>query len=279
VDEVLWSQGKVATVQIEEVLDAFGGSRTGGPPKAAQLHQQQSQTVSDAQLLQLQAVSLGAAVDPAPQPHQEHQQQTNSSSSSSSGSTGGVQEGQDSRASGSANGSNNINSSSSSRSTHAAPPAADVAKDPCPAAAEVDRGSDGDSSSGTNTGSLLPAKRSDDQLLGYHHLCDWDLLWSKSVYAIKAARQLRPGQVVSAIAGLNSLTMKKRMVQTLRLVSSCRLFKWHQHSTAQHSTAQHSTAQHSTAQHSTAQHSTAHSFIHQPLLFVTSRTVSKGRLQ
>jgi tubulin polyglutamylase TTLL6/13 len=56
-------------------------------------------------------------------------------------------------------------------------------------------------------------------LLGYHHVRQWDLLWTKSVYAIKAARQLQPGQVVSAIAGLNCLTMKKRMVQTLRMVS------------------------------------------------------------
>jgi hypothetical protein len=46
----------------------------------------------------------------------------------------------------------------------------------------------------------------------------WDLLWTKSVYAIRAARALRPGQLVSAIAGLNCLSMKKRMVQTLRMV-------------------------------------------------------------
>ncbi|WIA41879.1 hypothetical protein OEZ86_009203 [Tetradesmus obliquus] len=52
----------------------------------------------------------------------------------------------------------------------------------------------------------------------------WDLLWTKSVYAIKAARQLQPGQVVSAIAGLNCLTMKKRMVQTLRMALGAKAF-------------------------------------------------------
>eukprot|EP00775_Hariotina_reticulata_P004655 gene4655-4908_t len=69
-----------------------------------------------------------------------------------------------------------------------------------------------------------PDDSTDDHLLGYHHVADWDLLWTKSVYAIKAARQLQPGQVVSAIAGLNCLTMKKRMVQTLRLALGSRAF-------------------------------------------------------
>jgi hypothetical protein len=77
----------------------------------------------------------------------------------------------------------------------------------------------GSSEPDSSSGLAGPSRRPDDHLLGYHHVRQWDLLWTKSVYAIKAARQLQPGQVVSAIAGLNCLTMKKRMVQTLRMVS------------------------------------------------------------
>jgi hypothetical protein len=46
-------------------------------------------------------------------------------------------------------------------------------------------------------------------------------LWSKSTYALKAARSLRPGQQISAIVGLNSLTMKKRLLQTLKVGGVC----------------------------------------------------------
>jgi hypothetical protein len=42
------------------------------------------------------------------------------------------------------------------------------------------------------------------------------VLWTKSVYAIKAAPKLQPGQLVSVIVGLNSLTMKKRLLLALR---------------------------------------------------------------
>lgn len=52
--------------------------------------------------------------------------------------------------------------------------------------------------------------------LGYTAPDKWELLWTKSVYAIKAARSLRMGQLVSGIAGLNCLSMKKRMLLTLR---------------------------------------------------------------
>ena len=34
VDEILWSQGRLATITIEEVLDQMGGHRTGGPHKS-----------------------------------------------------------------------------------------------------------------------------------------------------------------------------------------------------------------------------------------------------
>ncbi len=36
------------------------------------------------------------------------------------------------------------------------------------------------------------------------------------MYAIKAAPHLQPGQLVSAVVGLNSLTMKKRLLQSLQ---------------------------------------------------------------
>ncbi|KAG2495865.1 hypothetical protein HYH03_006103 [Edaphochlamys debaryana] len=52
--------------------------------------------------------------------------------------------------------------------------------------------------------------------LGSQHTGAWEVLWTKSTYAIPAARAMRPGQLVSALIGLNSLTMKKRMLLTLR---------------------------------------------------------------
>jgi len=67
----------------------------------------------------------------------------------------------------------------------------------------------------------LPAAggRADEEQLGYRHVPEWQFLWTKSVYGIKAAKYMQPGQVVSAVAGLNSLTMKKRMIATLKTVS------------------------------------------------------------
>jgi len=55
------------------------------------------------------------------------------------------------------------------------------------------------------------------RVLGSEHVQRWEVLWSKSTYALKAARSLRPGQQISAIVGLNTLTMKKRMLQTLKV--------------------------------------------------------------
>lgn len=53
------------------------------------------------------------------------------------------------------------------------------------------------------------------QHLGPAHVSSWDVLWTKSTYGLTAARRLPPtgGRAVSAIAGLNCLTMKKRLVQ------------------------------------------------------------------
>ncbi|KXZ46792.1 hypothetical protein GPECTOR_40g526 [Gonium pectorale] len=51
--------------------------------------------------------------------------------------------------------------------------------------------------------------------LGSSRMGLWEVLWTKSTYAIPAARAMRPGQLVSAVIGLNCLTMKKRMLGTL----------------------------------------------------------------
>ncbi|KAG2432444.1 hypothetical protein HXX76_008790 [Chlamydomonas incerta] len=51
--------------------------------------------------------------------------------------------------------------------------------------------------------------------LGSAHMESWEVLWTKSTYAIPAARAMRPGQLVSAVIGLNCLTMKKRLQLTL----------------------------------------------------------------
>jgi hypothetical protein len=68
-----------------------------------------------------------------------------------------------------------------------------------------------------------------ERYLGCRHVDQWDLLWSKSVYALRAARAMKapgggsgsapppPPGAVSAVAGLNCLTMKKRLVRALRL--------------------------------------------------------------
>ena len=63
-------------------------------------------------------------------------------------------------------------------------------------------------------------RRHTDSHLGLSHADRWELLWTKSTYAIRAARSLRPGQVVSAIAGLNVLTMKKKLQQTLKVCAN-----------------------------------------------------------
>eukprot|EP00798_Chlamydomonas_sp_ICE-L_P003154 gene3153-13167_t len=59
-------------------------------------------------------------------------------------------------------------------------------------------------------------RRHIDSDLGAAHCDSWEFLWTKSTYAIGAARNLRPGQVVSALVGLNVLTMKKKLQQTLK---------------------------------------------------------------
>lgn len=206
VDELLWSQGRTATIQLEEVLDAIGGVRTGGPHKLLSSSKGSSPVSSVLDLQQLQQ-DLEASVPSAPTVAGESSKPL-----------------QATPAGGQAAASTQQASSSSGSELHAAlnrskstPEGAGVAV----AAAAYDAAdvsSDIDSSGGMPASAL--AKRPDDSLLGYHHVRKWDLLWTKSVYAIKAARQLQPGQLVSAIAGLNCLTMKKRMIQTLRMVST-----------------------------------------------------------
>ncbi|KAF6259908.1 tubulin-tyrosine ligase family-domain-containing protein [Scenedesmus sp. NREL 46B-D3] len=244
VDELLWSQGRVATNQIEEVLEALGGQRTGGPHKLLlqQVAKQPSPSLSPAVLqpgnrsggVRQQPIAAAAADSAGP-----------SSTSATAGSTVSLEQYEygmsklglqpANRNSGSSQLASPSSSSSSSleqlsgvaaceqQAAAGASTVSNISPASSPASArqqqqqqqqQQDLGSsDPDSSSGL----AGPSRRPDDHLLGYHHVRQWDLLWTKSVYAIKAARQLQPGQVVSAIAGLNCLTMKKRMVQTLRM--------------------------------------------------------------
>eukprot|EP00879_Flechtneria_rotunda_P008305 GHRR01008699.1.p1 GENE.GHRR01008699.1~~GHRR01008699.1.p1 ORF type:complete len:583 (+),score=215.80 GHRR01008699.1:172-1920(+) len=204
VDEVLWSQGRVATIQIEEVLDVMGGQRTGGPHKFSSKSAQSS--LSPCTIHQQAAVALPAS------------KAGNNSISCSDTSSNFID--QQATAAGTVNTPDQQEQSStasvSSKKSVVAAAAAEIAD-----AAD----SDGDSGNGNNTVfGALANKRADDYLLGYHHVKQWDLLWTKSVYAIRAARYLQPGQVVSAIAGLNCLTMKKRMVQTLRMALGAKAF-------------------------------------------------------
>lgn len=75
---------------------------------------------------------------------------------------------------------------------------------------------------GTRTGG--PPRRAlphgpveDSPALGWRNVRKWDVLWTKSTYGFKAVQAgLVPGQVVSAVCGLNCLTMKKRMLCTLK---------------------------------------------------------------
>jgi tubulin polyglutamylase TTLL6/13 len=170
-DEILWSQGRVAVEVIEELLQDMAGHRSGGPLKAP-LHP---------------APAAGASSSaPAPQltitplqinsPQQQQQQLVDDSDGTESSAAAEAAPGP----------------------TDAGPPAAEL-----PEEAYLGR-----------------ATRADEHLLGYCHVQRWHLLWTKSVYGIKAARRMQPGQVVSAIAGLNSLTMKKKMIITLTMVSS-----------------------------------------------------------
>jgi hypothetical protein len=166
VDEILWSQGKVAVELIEEVLEDFGGRRAGGPPKPPR--------------------------EPKP-------------GGSGSGATGGGGAGGGGLAAalaarlGLAGGGAAADSGSGGGGSASEEPA--VAGGAAAAAAAA-----------------APGARADEDDLGYRHISEWAFLWTKSVYGIKAARGMGPGQVVSAVAGLNSLTMKKRMIATLKTV-------------------------------------------------------------
>jgi hypothetical protein len=213
VDELLWSQGRVATVQIEEVLDALGGQRTGGPHK---LLLQNTAKQPSPPLSQAAAGPSSSAAADGSMPLLEQYQygmsklglQPASRNSSSSQLTS---------ASSSSSSLEQLSTATGVEQPTSAAAAAGVSS---PASLKQQQQQEPGSSEPDSSSGLAGAtRRPDDHLLGYHHVRQWDLLWTKSVYAIKAARHLQPGQVVSAIAGLNCLTMKKRMVQTLRMVS------------------------------------------------------------
>jgi tubulin polyglutamylase TTLL6/13 len=110
--------------------------------------------------------------------------------------------------------------------------AAAAALPPPPPPPSEDPSSSSSSRPPTAGGPLHPLER----YLGCRHVQQWDFLWSKSVYALRAARAMRPPTggdgdgngdgdggatrppgAVSAVAGLNCLTMKKRLVRALRL--------------------------------------------------------------
>jgi hypothetical protein len=139
VDEILWTQGKVAVELMEEVLEAIGGRRVGGPAKLPK------------------ALRGGGERQSAP-------------------------------------------SAAPSSAADSARGAADVA------AALVLRlglgGGRGGTASGSGGGVSEEAAtaqaggvREDDAQLGYRHVPEWQFLWTKSIYGIKAARTMRPGQV------------------------------------------------------------------------------------
>jgi hypothetical protein len=239
VDELLWSQGRVATVQIEEVLEALGGQRTGGPHKLLLQHaaKQPSPPVSPA-VLQPPAGALqhpaAAAAAAGVAPAGVSDSAGPSSTSAADGSTSLMSKLGLQPASRNSSSSQLTSASSSSSSLEQLTAAAALEQQPPASAAagsipaspkqqqqqQQQQQDAGSSDPNSSSGLAGPSRRPDDHLLGYHHVRQWDLLWTKSVYAIKAARHLQPGQVVSAIAGLNCLTMKKRMVQTLRMVSN-----------------------------------------------------------
>jgi hypothetical protein len=276
VDEILWSQGRVATITIEEVLEQLGGQRTGGPHKPTlqkvssdvctqqllqhmkltdpqlQLQQQQQQQQQQQLLLlrkQASVLSSGqtavsgvtAPVSRSSSEATMHSSRTSSANSLDSALAAATAEGplqplsalptelrplQPSNSAAGAGLRPHPNSSSPAAAAAAADTAAAVAasdsvssEDTPSFLAAAAAGSSSSSGLTPAVGQLSATKRPDDHLLGYHHVKQWDMLWTKSVYAIRAARQLQQGQIVSAIAGLNCLSMKKRMVQTLRMVS------------------------------------------------------------
>jgi hypothetical protein len=46
---------------------------------------------------------------------------------------------------------------------------------------------------------------------------EWDLLWSPSGSALKAAEHMRPGQLLCTLPGMFSITKKRRLPMTLQV--------------------------------------------------------------
>lgn len=252
VDETLWSQGRLATVTIEEVLSHMGGQRTGGPSKQVQkphpaaedpstrhllqhlkLSEQQQQLRKQSSVLsggQPAVSGITPRVSRSSSEATMHSSRTSSDSSldmsvaavsDASTATGQLGPAGPLRASATLNSCRSSGNLRTTQTSHLHSSSDNNSSEELSSQsiAADGRGGDGGGSSSTVSNPLAGTKRPDDHLLGYHHVRQWDLLWTKSVYAVRAARQLRQGQVVSAIAGLNCLSMKKRMVQTLRMVS------------------------------------------------------------
>lgn len=54
--------------------------------------------------------------------------------------------------------------------------------------------------------------------LGWQRPADWDLLWSPSASALKAADKIHAGQLICTVPGMHSITKKKKLPITLREV-------------------------------------------------------------
>ncbi len=91
----------------------------------------------------------------------------------------------------------------------------------------------------------VPSRKSEGDL-GYCHAREWHVLWSKSTFALKAARKLGPGRVVSAVVGLNSLTMKKRMALTMQQVGCIMSHTAREHNTTLYVDLHHLSPEHAT---------------------------------
>ena len=194
-DEILWSQGRVAVELIEEILWQLGGRRTGGPlkklpPQAVAAAAAAADFEPGTAAGQLTSPGKAAAAVGGNEHHHTQQQQEQQQVA------GAV-----------------LGSSEQQQQQHEEEPwrrHADAA-------------------------ALGLATRADEHLLGFCHPDKWQFLWTKSVYGIKAARGMQQGQVVSAIAGLNSLTMKKKMIITIKQVRGvlctmlCCKHAWYKH--------------------------------------------------
>jgi hypothetical protein len=200
-DEILWSQGRVAVELIEEVLWQLGGRRTGGPIKKLPQRLALGATASTQEALghetapRNRPTSAEGRAGVTTHTHNSNQQQQQEEDSGTPQEASQRQQEQQHL---------HPQQQQQHQQQHPHPPQQQQ-QEPWRHQADAT--------------TLGLAARNDEHWLGYCHVDKWQFLWTKSVYGIKAARGMQQGQVVSAIAGLNSLTMKKKMILTLKQVS------------------------------------------------------------